>query len=80
MLQGNVKVEDTEAAMTMEGTTALYNLDDESIEIWGDPITIRDVDGNGAAGVRALLYDFQSESLEMRSAANAPPPTAGSDT
>ena len=65
--EGNVRIEDAEAGLSLAAAHALYDLAAETIDVFGDPITIRDALGSGADNVRALTYSFNDESMLLRS-------------
>jgi lipopolysaccharide transport protein LptA len=64
---GNVRIEDAETGLSFEAARALYDLQNETIDVFGDSIVIRDKEGRGADNVRELNYSFQNKVMLLRS-------------
>ncbi len=62
---GGARLEDPAAGRTVEGERALYHLDERRIEMFGEPVAVRDRDGNRIQG-RRLDYFVDDGRVEVR--------------
>lgn len=62
---GQARVEDPQAGRTIEGEKAVYYLAERRIEMFGEPVAVRDRDGNRVQG-RRLDYFVDDGRVEVR--------------
>jgi LPS export ABC transporter protein LptC/lipopolysaccharide transport protein LptA len=75
---GNARVSDPVAGRNVTGERAVYHVADRLIEVFGDPVTMKDKDGNQVRG-RQLLYHVEDGRVEVKGqgAPAAAAPAAG---
>ncbi len=62
---GDARVNDPQAGRTIEGEKAVYHLAERRIEMFGEPVAVRDRDGNRVQG-RRLDYFVDDGRVEVR--------------
>jgi LPS export ABC transporter protein LptC/lipopolysaccharide transport protein LptA len=62
---GDARVDDPQAGRTIEGEKAVYHLAERRIEMFGEPVAVRDRDGNRVQG-RRLDYFVDDGRVEVR--------------
>ena len=51
---GDTKINDPQVGRTILGQRAVYHVADKQVEVFGDPVTMKDKDGNQIRGKRAI--------------------------
>ena len=75
---GDTKINDPQVGRTILGQRAVYHVADKQVEVFGDPVTMKDKEGNQIHGKRAL-YAMDTGKVEVKGqdpnapAAPAPP-------
>ncbi|HEX4962709.1 MAG TPA: LPS export ABC transporter periplasmic protein LptC [Thermoanaerobaculia bacterium] len=73
---GDTKIYDPQAGRTILGQRAFYHVSDRQIEVFGEPVTMKDKDGNQIRGQRAL-YSINTGKVDVRGQdPNLPPAPA----
>ncbi len=73
---GDTKINDPQAGRTILGQRAVYHVADKQVEVFGDPVTMKDKDGNQIRGKRAV-YAMDTGKVEVKGQdPNAPAPAA----
>ncbi|MEA2599557.1 MAG: hypothetical protein QOF89_549 [Acidobacteriota bacterium] len=62
---GDTKLNDPQAGRTITGQRAVYHVADKQIEVFGDPVTMKDKDGNQIRGKRAI-YAMDTGKVEVK--------------
>jgi lipopolysaccharide export system protein LptA len=62
---GNVRISDPQAGRNIEGARAVHHVAQRLIEVFGDPVTMRDREGNQVRG-RQLLYHVEDGRVEVK--------------
>lgn len=62
---GDTKINDPQAGRTILGQRAFYHVADKLVEVFGDPVTMKDKDGNQIRGKRAL-YAMDTGKVEVK--------------
>lgn len=70
---GSVRISDPAGGRDVEGERAVYHVAERRIEVFGDPVTMRDRDGNQVRG-RRLIYYLDDARVEVKGQAEAAPP------
>ena len=65
--EGDVSILDRQRGYTLEAGRALYDLGEQRVEVFGEPITMTDSEGNKVGGACRLTYSFLDESLVLSS-------------
>jgi LPS export ABC transporter protein LptC/lipopolysaccharide transport protein LptA len=61
---GQAKLNDPKTGRTIEGSTAVYLMDQKQVEFTGDKVTMRDKDGNQVQG-RHMLYSIEDGKVQV---------------
>ena len=70
---GDTKINDPQVGRTILGQRAVYHVADKQVEVFGDPVTMKDKDGNQIRGQRAV-YAMDTGKVEVKGQdPNAPP-------
>lgn len=72
---GQVRLSDPQTGRNAAGDRAVYRLEERKMEMFGEPVTLRDKDGNQLQGKR-LVYSVDDGKVEVQSGA-APAPAGG---
>jgi LPS export ABC transporter protein LptC/lipopolysaccharide transport protein LptA len=77
---GDTKINDPQVGRTILGQRAVYHVADKQVEVFGDPVTMKDKDGNQIRGKRAV-YAMDTGKVEVKgqdpnAPATPPPATA----
>lgn len=62
---GDTKINDPQAGRTILGQRAVYHVVDKQVEVFGDPVTMKDKEGNQIRGKRAL-YAMDTGKVEVK--------------
>jgi LPS export ABC transporter protein LptC/lipopolysaccharide transport protein LptA len=62
---GDTKINDPQAGRTILGQRAVYHVADKQVEVFGDPVTMKDKDGNQIHGKRAV-YAMDTGKVEVK--------------
>jgi lipopolysaccharide transport protein LptA/LPS export ABC transporter protein LptC len=62
---GDTKLNDPQAGRTITGQRAVYHVADKQVEVFGDPVTMKDKDGNQIRGKRAI-YAMDTGKVEVK--------------
>ncbi len=74
---GDAKINDPQVGRTVVGQRAVYHVADKQVEVFGDPVTMKDKDGNQIRGRRAV-YAMDTGKVEVKGVdPNAPAVTPG---
>ncbi len=65
--EGAVSILDPQRGYTLQAGLALYDLGEQRVEVFGEPITMTDSEGNKVGGACRLTYSFLDESLVLNS-------------
>ncbi|MBW8877486.1 MAG: LPS export ABC transporter periplasmic protein LptC [Acidobacteria bacterium] len=72
---GDAKINDPQVGRTVTGQRAVYHVADKQVEVFGDPVTMKDKDGNQIRGKRAV-YAMDTGKVEVKGVdPNAPAAT-----
>jgi lipopolysaccharide transport protein LptA len=73
---GDTKINDPQVGRTILGQRAVYHVAAKQVEVFGDPVTMKDKDGNQIRGQRAV-YAMDTGKVEVKGHdPNAPPKPA----
>ncbi|HEX3552694.1 MAG TPA: LPS export ABC transporter periplasmic protein LptC [Thermoanaerobaculia bacterium] len=71
----NTRISDPQVGRTVTGQRAVYHVPEKQVEVFGDPVTMKDKDGNQIRGKRAV-YAMDTGKVEVKGVdPNAPAPT-----
>jgi LPS export ABC transporter protein LptC/lipopolysaccharide transport protein LptA len=62
---GDTKINDPQVGRTILGQRAVYHVADKQVEVFGDPVTMKDKDGNQIRGKRAV-YAMDTGKVEVK--------------
>lgn len=62
---GDTRLNDPQAGRTITGQRAVYHVADKQVEVFGDPVTMKDKDGNQIRGKRAI-YAMDTGKVEVK--------------
>jgi lipopolysaccharide export system protein LptA len=68
---GQAKLTDPKTGRTIEGGTAVYQLDQKQVVFTGDKVTMKDKDGNQVQG-RRVLYWIDDGKVQVQGKGEAP--------
>lgn len=71
---GDVKLNDPPAGRRVEGQRAIYEVVQRTVEVFGEPVTMRDKTGNLVRG-RRLIYNLDGGKVEVKGGNPAAAPT-----
>lgn len=77
--EGEVTIFDRQRGFTLDGGRALYDLDTQVVEVFGEPITMTDSEGSKVGGACRMTYSFADESLVLSSCEASPPTSEAED-
>ncbi len=69
--EGSVYMQDGESGNSVSGERATYRPGEETVEVDGSPVVLRDSDGTRIEG-KTLIYDFETATAQIKSAPPEP--------